>query len=198
MLPADVTPAIYKEIHAHLSIRSCAGYRRTRLYRTNLFHAGRQWADHGSEEASQLRPVGNRQDGRPVHGLLPVRLRELEEGQPDSVRQVRWGRFNELSERNNYLLYTELKTAADAPKSALQRQYGDFFAACMNTVEVDKLGVKPLEPQLEAIAALESTKDLAAFNAKQLKRGGGGFFGVGVTQDQKDSSQQIAAQDREG
>ena len=107
--------------------------------------------------------------------------------------QVRWGRFNELSERNNYLLYTELKTAADAPKTALQRQYGDFFAACMNTAEVDKLGVKPLESQLEAIAALEGTKDLAAFNAKQLKRGGGGFFGIGVTQDQKDSSQQIAA-----
>ncbi len=107
--------------------------------------------------------------------------------------QVRWGRFNELSERNNYLLYTELKSAADAPKTALQRQYGDFFAACMNTAEVDKLGVKPLEPELEAIAALDSSKDLAAFNAKQLKRNGGGFFGVGVTQDQKDSSQQIAA-----
>ena len=107
--------------------------------------------------------------------------------------QTRWGRFNELSERNNYLLYTELKSAADAPKSALQRQYGDFFAACMNTAEVDKLGVRPLEPELEAIAALSSSKELAAFNAKQIKREGGGFFGVGVTQDQKDSSQQIAA-----
>jgi putative endopeptidase len=107
--------------------------------------------------------------------------------------QVRWGRFNELSDRNNYLLYTELKAAADAPKTPLQRQYGDFFGACMNTAEVDKLGVKPLEPELEAIAALSSSKDLAAFNAKQMKRGGGGFLGVGVTQDQKDSSQQIAA-----
>jgi putative endopeptidase len=107
--------------------------------------------------------------------------------------QTRWGRFNELSERNNYLLYTELKTAAEAPKTALQHQYGDFFAACMNTTEVDKLGVRPLEPELEAIAALGSSKDLAAFNAKQMRRGGGGFFSVGVTQDQKDSSQQIAA-----
>jgi putative endopeptidase len=107
--------------------------------------------------------------------------------------QVRWGRFNELSERNNYLLYTELKAAADAPKTALQRQYGDYFAACMNTAEVDKLGIRPLEPELEAIAALGSSKDLAAFNARQRKRGGGGFFGVGVMQDQKDSSQQIAA-----
>ncbi len=63
----------------------------------------------------------------------------------------------------------------------------------MNTLEVDKLGARPLEPELDAIAALDSSKDLAAFNAKQIKRGGGGFFGIGVTQDQKDSSQQIAA-----
>jgi putative endopeptidase len=107
--------------------------------------------------------------------------------------QTRWGRFNELSERNNYLLYTELKSASEAPKTPLQKQYGDYFAACMNTAEVDKLGARPLEPQLQAIAALSSAKDLAAYNAKQLRRGGGGFFGIGVTQDQKDSSQQIAA-----
>jgi putative endopeptidase len=112
---------------------------------------------------------------------------------PIPADQTRWGRFNELSEYNNYLLYADLKTAADAPKSPLQKQYGDFFAACMNTEVVDKLGDKPLEPELTAIAALTSTKELAAFNAKQERRGGGGFFGIGVMQDQKDSSQQIAA-----
>src|SRR6202789_2172117 len=107
--------------------------------------------------------------------------------------QTRWGRFNELGERNNYLLYTELKSASEAPKTPLQKQYGDYFAACMNTAEVDKLGVRPLEPQLQAIAALSSPKDLAAYNAKQLRRGGGGFFGIGVTQDQVDSPKQSAA-----
>ena len=106
--------------------------------------------------------------------------------------QVRWGRFNELADRNNYLLYTSLKSAADAPKSPLQKQYGDFFAACMDTSLVDKLGAKPLQPQMDAITALASLKDLAAFNAKQERRGGGALFGVGITQDQKDSTQQIA------
>src|SRR5215470_603140 len=33
--------------------------------------------------------------------------------------QARWGRFNELAERNNYLLYQELKAAADSPKTPL-------------------------------------------------------------------------------
>jgi putative endopeptidase len=107
--------------------------------------------------------------------------------------QVRWGRFNELADYNNYSLYSELKAAADAPKSPLQKQYGDFFAACMNTDKIDELGIKPLKAQLDAIAALKNVHELAAFNAKQERRGGGAFFGIGITQDQKDSTQQIAA-----
>src|SRR5271156_802151 len=65
--------------------------------------------------------------------------------------QVRWGRFNELTERNNYLLYEDLKAAAEAPKSALQQKYGDYFAACMNVDAADRLGAKPIAPLLAEI-----------------------------------------------
>ena len=106
--------------------------------------------------------------------------------------QVRWGRFNELGERNTYLLYTELKTAAAEPKTPLQVKYGNFFAACMDTAEVDKLGSQPIQPALAAIADLKSSKDLAALNLEFAKRFGGTlFFNIGVEQDQKDSSKQI-------
>ncbi len=112
---------------------------------------------------------------------------------PIPADQVRWGRFNELAERNNYLLYSDLKAAADAPTTQLQKKYGDYFAACMNTETVDKLGAKPVQPYLDDIAALKSAKDLAAFNVMALEKyAGGGFFGIGVQQDQKDSKQQIA------
>jgi putative endopeptidase len=106
--------------------------------------------------------------------------------------QVRWGRFNELSDRNNYLLYTELKVAADAPKTPLQKKYGDYFAACMNVALVDSLGAKPLQPELAMIEGLKSNKELAALNVALFKEHGGGeLLGVGVSQDQKDSSKQI-------
>src|SRR5882757_10689210 len=106
--------------------------------------------------------------------------------------QVRWGRFNELAERNNYLLYADLKAAADAPKTPLQKKYGDYFAACMNVEEADKLGVKPIEAELSAITALNDKKHVAALNVELWKRFGGALiFGVGVQQDQKDSTQQI-------
>ena len=107
--------------------------------------------------------------------------------------QVRWGRFNELADYNNYSLFQELKRAADDPKTPLQKQYGDFFAACMNTEQVDRIGVSALKPEFDAIAAIGNIHDLAAFNARQDRRGGGAFFSAAVMQDQKDSSQQIAA-----
>ncbi len=112
---------------------------------------------------------------------------------PIPADQVRWGRFNELAERNNYLLYADLKQAADAPKSPLERKYGDYFAACMNVARIDALGAKPLTPTLEKIAALQDSKQLATLNIALLNSfGSADFFAVGVQQDQKDSTRQIA------
>ncbi len=106
--------------------------------------------------------------------------------------QARWGRFNELAERNNYLLYLELKAAADSPKTPLQKKYGDYFAACMNVELADKLGAKPVEPVMKAIATLQDKKDLSAMVAKlQNDYALGVFYTIRVEQDQKDSSNQI-------
>src|ERR1700749_2274098 len=109
---------------------------------------------------------------------------------PVPADQVRWGRFNELAERNNYLLYTELKNAADSPKTPLQKKYGDYFAACMNVDLVDKLGAKPIQPVMAYIATLQDKKSLPVMVANlQKKYAVGTFYQMGVQQDQKDSSQ---------
>jgi putative endopeptidase len=103
-----------------------------------------------------------------------------------------WGRFNELAERNNYLLYQELQAASTAPKSPLQVKYGNYFAACMNTKLTDDLGAKPIQPQLAEIAALQDKKKIAQLDVKIENQYGRGFlFGVGVGQDQKDATKQI-------
>ena len=106
--------------------------------------------------------------------------------------QVRWGRFNELQERNAYLLYADLKSAADAPKSPLQKKYGDYFAACMDTSLADKLGAKPLDAELTVIGSLSDKKQLAALNLQlEQQFGDGQLFNFGVQQDQHDSTKQI-------
>jgi putative endopeptidase len=107
--------------------------------------------------------------------------------------QSRWGRFNELSERNRYLLYVDLNNAANDPKTPLQKKYGDFYAACMNSDLADQLGDKPILPALDSINALSGKEQLAALVARlQVKDGTATFFRFSSEQDQKDSTKQIA------
>jgi putative endopeptidase len=109
--------------------------------------------------------------------------------------QVGWGQFNELKERNDWLLYRELETAAnpDVKRTALEQKYGDFYAACMNTQLTDQKGLAALEPALETINALSDKKQLAAvLGTLEIPHGISGLFSFGVGQDQKDSTRQIA------
>ncbi len=118
---------------------------------------------------------------------------------PVPADQVRWGRFNELAERNTYLLYADLKTAAEAPKTPLQKKYGDYFAACMNVDLADKLGAKPVQPAMDKIATLTDKKQLATLVADLQKQYAVPvFYGFYVQQDQKDSTQQIASTSQGG
>jgi putative endopeptidase len=106
--------------------------------------------------------------------------------------QSRWGRFNQLAERNRYLLYVDLKKAADSPSTPLQRKYGDFFAACMDVDQGNRLGDKPILPLLARVQAIRNKKDLAPVVAYlEANTTTSSFFQFGVQQDQKDSTKQI-------
>ena len=108
--------------------------------------------------------------------------------------QVRWLRsFSQLAERNRYLLWQELDAAAKDPKTPLQKQYGDFYAACADTGLIEKKGLTPIQPAWTVISQLADAKQLPALLA-QLENSGVpyGFHNFDVEQDDKDSSQQIA------
>ena len=109
--------------------------------------------------------------------------------------QVRWARsFSLLHERNIYLLWKELDAATTDPKTPLQKQYGNYFASCMNTGLIEKEGLTPLEPGLKRIADLKDTHHLAALIGELAEEGNPTvLFRFGVEQDDKDSSKQIAA-----
>ena len=107
--------------------------------------------------------------------------------------QTRWVRsFSVLAQRNQYLLWKDLDAAATSPKSALQKQYGDYYASCMDTATIDKLGAEPIQPAWKLIAGLTSAKGLPALMAKLENQGSpDGFFEFGVGIDAKDSTKQI-------
>ena len=102
-----------------------------------------------------------------------------------------WVSFAVLDQRNQYLLYKELETAADSPKTPLQQQYGGYFAACMDDAAIDARGAKPLAPSLAAIAALPDKGGIAALLADP-RYDVGGFADFGAEPDQKDASHYIA------
>jgi putative endopeptidase len=108
--------------------------------------------------------------------------------------QVRWARsFSLLQERNRYLLWQQLDVAAKSPKSPLEKQYGDYYAACMNTDLVEKKGLEPLAPALKQIGALSDSKKMGSLVGELEGEGSPGTpFNFGVLQDDKDSSKQIA------
>ncbi|MGA2168606.1 MAG: M13 family metallopeptidase [Terracidiphilus sp.] len=113
---------------------------------------------------------------------------------PIPADQVRWIRsFSVVYERNRYLLWQELDSAAKDPKTPLQKQYGDFYAACMDLDLVEKKGLAPIQPAWAQIADLSDPRQLSSL-LSQLDNDGTpyGVLSFGVSQDEKDSSRQIA------
>jgi len=108
--------------------------------------------------------------------------------------QVVWARsFSLLDLRNRYLLWKELESAAKDPATPLQKKYGDYYAACMNTDLIESKGLAPLSLAFEQIAAFADPKQLATLLGKLQDAGNpASLFGFGVTQDDVDSSKQIA------
>jgi putative endopeptidase len=119
---------------------------------------------------------------------------------PVPADQVMWARSSSLlDERNRYLLWQELDAASKDPKTPLERQYGDFFGACMNTGLVEQMGLKPLEPAFKRIDALKDAHKLAALASELAAEGSPmTLFDFDVEQDEKDSSKQIAEIEQPG
>jgi putative endopeptidase len=115
---------------------------------------------------------------------------------PIPADQAAWSVYGKLTVDNERFLWGILDDLAKktSGRNATQQKIGDYFAACMNEPEVEKLGATPLKPSLDEIAALKDKKGLAALLAhEQLSNATSGlFFGFGSDQDFSDSNQVIA------
>jgi putative endopeptidase len=114
--------------------------------------------------------------------------------------QVRWVRsFSLLWERDLYELRNELAKADAKPTSALEKKYGDFFAACMDVEELQKKGLEPVKPTLERIAALTDSKGIASLMGEFAAAGEpAGLFALDVGPSPQDSKMPILSISRGG
>lgn len=114
--------------------------------------------------------------------------------------QTSWSVYGKLYEDNLAFLRGILEEAGRTRRDAVEERIGDYYAACMDEAAVEKLGLAPLQGDLDAIAALRSVRDLPALLARlQVDTGARGMlFGVGSAQDPDDSERVILNLDQGG
>jgi endothelin-converting enzyme/putative endopeptidase len=116
---------------------------------------------------------------------------------PLPADQASYGRFTELFELNRLHLKLILEEAATPnananPRSANEQKIGDEYASCMDTASINRLGLTPLQPELDRIAALNTPAELPALLAHLHAIGVSAFFGLGSNQDFADSASVIS------
>jgi putative endopeptidase len=120
---------------------------------------------------------------------------------PIPADQTSWSVYGKLYQDNLQFLRGILDQAAEASsgRDTVTREIGDFYAACMDEATVEKEGISPVHGELEAIAKLQSAKEIAPLVARlQQSYGRSVLFGAGSTQDPDNSEQVIAEIDQGG
>ncbi|MDO7854273.1 M13 family metallopeptidase [Hymenobacter convexus] len=110
---------------------------------------------------------------------------------PIPASETGWGGFNVLRNRNRDVVHGILeKVAADrtAKPGSNAQKVGDFYAAAMDSVAVEKAGLKYLQPRLDKINAIQDVAGVQRYLADP-KNYGKGWYGLGVSQDPKNSTQ---------
>ncbi len=120
--------------------------------------------------------------------------------------QTSWSVYAKLYQDNLDFLRGILEQAAqpDRPRNAVTQQIGDFYAACMDETAVEKRALGTIEPELDAIAKLKSTKELTPLLARlqltyfRYSYNSSLLFSSGSMQDPDNSEQVIADVDQGG
>src|ERR1700722_8718787 len=126
--------------------------------------------------------------------------------------QVYWSTGSGLELWNENLLRETLQGASGSGSSgrtAVQQKIGDYWAACMDESGIEAAGLKPVQAELDRIAALKSKKEITLEIARLHHLYPGAwqqsdnqtnspFFGFTGQQDYDDASKVVAQIDQAG
>ncbi|WP_113907106.1 M13 family metallopeptidase [Aliidiomarina celeris] len=101
--------------------------------------------------------------------------------------RARYGAFDLLAQENERRLRSIIEDAAqkDAPVGSNEQKIGDFYASFMNEDRIEELGLSPIQPMLDRIAAIDSHQQLTTTMAEMRRDGLGGPFGFYISTDAK-------------
>ncbi len=104
-----------------------------------------------------------------------------------------WGPFEMLQERSQAVQRQLVARAAgQADATGTEKLIGDIWATGLDQAAVDAAGLVPIQPMLDAIAALDSGAAIAALLRDNATRGLGGLLDFGGFPDFQDSANVIA------
>jgi endothelin-converting enzyme/putative endopeptidase len=112
--------------------------------------------------------------------------------------QSSWSVYGKLQNENFEQLRALLESAAAATgeRTPYTQKIGDYYASCMNELEIERAGVTPLKEQLAEIDKLDSKNKLADVVAGAASNWP--LFKYRSDQDYRDSTQVIAEVDQGG
>jgi len=113
---------------------------------------------------------------------------------PLGPQYARFGRFEEVSERNREVLRKILEddAAASAAVGTPAQKIGDFYTACMNESAIEAQGITPIAGELERINNLSSRTVVVNELVQLQEMGVAPLFRVGGQNDFKNSKMIIA------
>ena len=113
---------------------------------------------------------------------------------PLPADQAAYGRFTELFELNRLHLKQILEASSkpDPRRTPNEQKIGDEYASCMDTTAINKLGLSPIKPELDRIAALSRPDELPVLLAHLHTIGVDAFFDFSANQDYGDANQVIS------
>ncbi len=114
---------------------------------------------------------------------------------PIPADRAAWAIFNKLRDHNESLLHEILEEASKDTKAqpgSNWQKIGDFYASCMDESQVEAVGLKPIQPELQRIAAIDNIASLQDEIARLQHGGANAVFFFGSEQDLRDSTQVIA------
>ena len=111
-----------------------------------------------------------------------------------------YGSFYIVYDHTESVVHQMLDKLADksAQHTANEQKIGDFYASCMDENAVHAEGLKPLQPELDRIAAVTDKKQLTELLAHYQLVSVNAFFNFSEQQDFNDATRQIASVDQGG
>ena len=106
----------------------------------------------------------------------------------------RYGAFEVLGKKNQEQIkgmVEEISAMKEVEKGSPEQQIRDFYNAGMDTILIEELGMQPIKPILDEIAAMQSKDEVIAMQAKLNFIGSYPLFAVFGSQDDKNSSEVI-------